>query len=183
MKLSCIFLAILCQTAIALLSPNIVEIIRGDAEDDCGIYPRCRQFGEGTHEILENCNRYFNCTLQPDGTYLQYNLQCPDDLAFTEEYGSCLPFDQALKCTYFHDTKCFAQCPRVYLEYVRPALEHQERSLGCFRLKGSKIGNSMPYYQNINSQYLTPDAYSSICLLYTSPSPRDKRQSRMPSSA
>ena len=25
--------------------------------------------------------------------------------------------------------------------------------------------------------------YSSICLLYTSPSPRDKRQSRMPSSA
>ena len=27
------------------------------------------------------------------------------------------------------------------------------------------------------------DFYSSICLLYTSPSPRDKRQSRMPSSA
>ena len=26
-------------------------------------------------------------------------------------------------------------------------------------------------------------AWSSICLLYTSPSPRDKRQSRMPSSA
>ena len=27
------------------------------------------------------------------------------------------------------------------------------------------------------------DALSEICLLYTSPSPRDKRQSRMPSSA
>ena len=27
------------------------------------------------------------------------------------------------------------------------------------------------------------DALSQICLLYTSPSPRDKRQSRMPSSA
>ena len=27
------------------------------------------------------------------------------------------------------------------------------------------------------------DAHSHICLLYTSPSPRDKRQSRMPSSA
>ena len=26
-------------------------------------------------------------------------------------------------------------------------------------------------------------AYSEVCLLYTSPSPRDKRQSRMPSSA
>ena len=29
----------------------------------------------------------------------------------------------------------------------------------------------------------TNDAYPLICLLYTSPSPRDKRQSRMPSSA
>ena len=28
-----------------------------------------------------------------------------------------------------------------------------------------------------------PNAYSYACLLYTSPSPRDKRQSRMPSSA
>ena len=27
------------------------------------------------------------------------------------------------------------------------------------------------------------DSYLNICLLYTSPSPRDKRQSRMPSSA
>ena len=30
---------------------------------------------------------------------------------------------------------------------------------------------------------VTPDAQRTICLLYTSPSPRDKRQSRMPSSA
>ena len=29
----------------------------------------------------------------------------------------------------------------------------------------------------------TPIPYLNICLLYTSPSPRDKRQSRMPSSA
>ena len=29
----------------------------------------------------------------------------------------------------------------------------------------------------------TPTASSDACLLYTSPSPRDKRQSRMPSSA
>ena len=30
---------------------------------------------------------------------------------------------------------------------------------------------------------ITPDIYRKTCLLYTSPSPRDKRQSRMPSSA
>ena len=37
-----------------------------------------------------------------------------------------------------------------------------------------------------NSSYTTADVYfmqGMICLLYTSPSPRDKRQSRMPSSA
>ena len=34
------------------------------------------------------------------------------------------------------------------------------------------------------STYLVNDAtFTSACLLYTSPSPRDKRQSRMPSSA
>ena len=31
--------------------------------------------------------------------------------------------------------------------------------------------------------FVIPAAYSYACLLYTSPSPRDKRQSRMPSSA
>ena len=33
---------------------------------------------------------------------------------------------------------------------------------------------------NVNIQF---SAYDNVCLLYTSPSPRDKRQSRMPSSA
>ena len=164
--MKCIILIIFFQTFLTFVTPHVVDIIQGDAVDDCGIYPRCRQFGEGTHEILENCNRYFNCTLQPDGTYLQYNLQCPEDLAFTEEYGSCVPINQASKCSYFQDTKCFAQCPRVNLASTGPALEHQERSLGCFRLGGSKIGNSMPYYQNINSQYLTPDAYSTIGIVH-----------------
>ena len=31
--------------------------------------------------------------------------------------------------------------------------------------------------------FKSPEEYTSPCLLYTSPSPRDKRQSRMPSSA
>ena len=39
-------------------------------------------------------------------------------------------------------------------------------------------------FMNISAGVLKPDAGTiSICLLYTSPSPRDKRQSRMPSSA
>ena len=34
-----------------------------------------------------------------------------------------------------------------------------------------------------SKSYLVALLYDSVCLLYTSPSPRDKRQSRMPSSA
>ena len=38
-------------------------------------------------------------------------------------------------------------------------------------------------HQPANSYLNIPALMSAICLLYTSPSPRDKRQSRMPSSA
>ena len=34
-----------------------------------------------------------------------------------------------------------------------------------------------------NAAGVSPDPLACVCLLYTSPSPRDKRQSRMPSSA
>ena len=44
-------------------------------------------------------------------------------------------------------------------------------------LPGSVIDNL--YLYNLNSTQRKPE----VCLLYTSPSPRDKRQSRMPSSA
>ena len=36
---------------------------------------------------------------------------------------------------------------------------------------------------NIDTDQIIPTEYLKSCLLYTSPSPRDKRQSRMPSSA
>ena len=39
------------------------------------------------------------------------------------------------------------------------------------------------YRQNVKSAILLGQARGVLCLLYTSPSPRDKRQSRMPSSA
>ena len=38
-------------------------------------------------------------------------------------------------------------------------------------------------YYDVNEAYLTKQKGAHPCLLYTSPSPRDKRQSRMPSSA
>ena len=43
-------------------------------------------------------------------------------------------------------------------------------------------GASTPTLRNINLTVAEGDL-TLVCLLYTSPSPRDKRQSRMPSSA
>ena len=43
--------------------------------------------------------------------------------------------------------------------------------------------NALPMLQTISTTDVTPLARVNCCLLYTSPSPRDKRQSRMPSSA
>ena len=55
-------------------SAVVVEVISGEHEDDCGIYPPCKQYGEGCHEILEDCRRYINCTLGNDGHYIQVTL-------------------------------------------------------------------------------------------------------------
>ena len=47
------------------------------------------------------------------------------------------------------------------------------------------LPGSNPYAQQAHkmAEVIRENAFSNICLLYTSPSPRDKRQSRMPSSA
>ena len=49
------------------------------------------------------------------------------------------------------------------------------------KISTNKIKDSIPDYRDLNEQAFRR-AFES-CLLYTSPSPRDKRQSRMPSSA
>ena len=43
--------------------------------------------------------------------------------------------------------------------------------------------NTVNYRNNYDETEKEPEVLPSHCLLYTSPSPRDKRQSRMPSSA
>ena len=50
-----------------------------------------------------------------------------------------------------------------------------------FALEGDCVGQSPVFVLVPKISWL--EAFINICLLYTSPSPRDKRQSRMPSSA
>jgi len=132
-----------------------------DAYDDasCGIYPSCHQYGEGLWEILEDCHRYVNCT-RIDGEIKQQNMECPGDLVFANEYGECVEYDKATQCKVFQETPCLFSCPRVYLGSTGPALDNQERRIGCFRISGTIFGGTMVHYQNQNGQYLTPDSMS-----------------------
>ena len=53
---------------------------------------------------------------------------------------------------------------------------------GPVSAKGKLLGLQTPVTLVAQSEEL-PYAYVSVCLLYTSPSPRDRQKSRMPSSA
>ena len=50
------------------------------------------------------------------------------------------------------------------------------------RSKGAAELGQLPDW-NLNDLYTSTDAKELVCLLYTSPSPRDRQKSRMPSSA
>ena len=86
-----------------------------------------------------------------------------------EEYKKhCI--DQAVTVlTAGHDVKCMFATPKL-LESLNEALEERGTSLQEVGIKGIFSGGTE----------FTPQW---TCLLYTSPSPRDKRQPRMPSSA
>ena len=51
------------------------------------------------------------------------------------------------------------------------------------KARGITISTAHVEYETENRHYAHVDCPGHACLLYTSPSPRDKRQSRMPSSA
>ena len=64
-------------------------------------------------------------------------------------------------------------CAMSEIERIMPG----NRSQSCI---GAKVGNHPLVYNKIKDD---PDKSIWVCLLYTSPSPRDQRGSRMPSSA
>ena len=65
-------------------------------------------------------------------------------------------------------------------EEIQIRKSENEDSLNSIFINNSRIGN---IFRDIDPDDKEVTYTVSICLLYTSPSPRDKRQSRMPSSA
>ena len=74
----------------------------------------------------------------------------------------------------------------IFLDKNRKVIFNQRSSRRVFPRSAIKILQAIPFIQSkaIDQFNLTAKHVAlSCCLLYTSPSPRDKRQSRMPSSA
>ena len=70
--------------------------------------------------------------------------------------------------------------PSIDWDYV--VLQDQSQIPGFYR-SSTDWTNSKNGAVNLANEITTEGGESILCLLYTSPSPRDKRQSRMPSSA
>ena len=72
------------------------------------------------------------------------------------------------------EMKDCAECLQLQVK-----LKEESSTPKAGKTKGRKAAGS----PDLESPTVTPKTKSRPCLLYTSPSPRDKRQSRMPSSA
>ena len=64
-----------------------------------------------------------------------------------------------------------------------PASMTEEQKLNDCLLRSAQTANGKVTLQEMRGWCTNGEEQDKICLLYTSPSPRDKRQSRMPSSA
>ena len=65
---------------------------------------------------------------------------------------------------------------------LRPSEGHRVIEIAAIEII-DYLPTGKTYQQYINPQRDVPDSSFKVCLLYTSPSPRDSRKSRMPSSA
>ncbi len=144
------------MVSMTLCDPILVNTLTGEQEDTCNIYPLCEEYGPGLHEILENCQRYFECVLQDDETFIQRNWMCEDNLVFTNKLGRCSDPSLAPECKAFENLKCKLECPRIFFTSSGISSSSQPKSLGCFRLRGSKDLNRVAYYENSHKLTLTP---------------------------
>ena len=143
-------------SVVTMTEPILVNTVTGDQDDLCSIYPSCSNYGDGTHQILENCQKYFECERREDGSFVQRNMECPGNEVFTNNLGKCGDPDLATECKEFQSFKCKEECPRIHFSSTGLSSTTHPESLGCFRLKGSKDLNRVAYYENSHKLTLTP---------------------------
>ena len=151
---TCILMVLV--SVVTVTEPILVNTVTGEQDDLCSIYPSCSNYGAGTHQILENCRKYFECERREDGSFIQRNMECPENEVFTNVLGKCGYPNLATECKEFQNLKCKEECPRIHFSSTGLSSTTQPESLGCFRLKGSKDLNRAAYYENSHKLTLTP---------------------------
>ncbi len=124
--------------------------------------------GQGADEILAGYHKYYKWYWQE--LFRNRRLFGSKELKAARELGVQEKFDfKNIIAAYF---PAFATIT-LENQYLLKALKHEDLTRNFVKL------------QSKEAYYTTPDHFTlnGVCLLYTSPSPRDKRQSRMPSSA
>ena len=124
------------------------------------------------------------------GSNIDFVQANAETLPFPDNYFNCVSIAFGLRNVTDKD-KALASMARVLkpggrllvLEFSKPKNDllskvYDQYSFKALPLMGRLITNDSESYQ-----YLAESIRMHPCLLYTSPSPRDKRQSRMPSSA
>ena len=151
-----ILFSFMMMVSMTICEPILVNVLTGAQEDNCSIYPLCEEYGQGMHEILEDCHHFFECDQQDDETFIQRNWICEENLIFTDKLGRCSDPALAPECKAFESLKCKTECPRIFFTSSGISSSSQPQSLGCFRLKGSKDLNRVAYYENSHKLTLTP---------------------------
>ena len=146
---------------------------------------------DGIGRVLVGVGKKVRCRRQRSGNYVisiprfktkkqKGDIGPATRVAFKREYR------KALAGTYLDAIK--AQNPKYYAgleQNLSAAFKAQNKAIGRYLMNSKRkpsqnIGLTLHF---LHSKMLSNWSKLHICLLYTSPSPRDKRQSRMPSSA
>ena len=140
-----------------------------------------------TKSCLTECPEGYDCKSVYGGTDLIFLCvprvlslckPCTEDVQCTG--GACLSLDGETQCSYTCDVD--SDCPSGFGCQEDPSGDKGEQRF-CIPTTGSCSCNLL-VSEGQRACSLTSDLGACYgCLLYTSPSPRDKRQSRMPSSA
>ena len=119
------------------------------------------------------------------GRYLRYDFEDPenplnDRLIFSKGHASPLLYSMYKAAGAITDEELLS-----FRKFGSPFQGHPTPAIRWVDVATGSLGQGLPIGVGIAlaGKYLDRLPYRVCCLLYTSPSPRDKRQSRMPSSA
>ena len=121
--------------------------------------------------------------------YLKGTRLSPQKAALVADQIRGKSVDQAMDFLVFNKQKGSAVIKKLLESAIANAENNNNADIDKLSIssiivnQGMRLKRMKPRARGRADRIIKPTCHIEICLLYTSPSPRDKRQSRMPSSA